>query len=186
MVYKKKDKPIIFRQKDTKDKKGQDMKGLEATLLRNLAIDAVKYQNFKSEIAAGKLSYPMALLTLKRYLNAGARYIKCGAKTYSTQELFYTYIDEALAQFVQPLTPSKYERGHRRKIDYTQKESRPPVSLLPEVNTPLIEKFVYGIKTPNGIRTFETENDMRLFAEGIMLANPEYQIVCGTVKFEEI
>lgn len=162
------------------------MKGMEQELLKRLAIDVVKYQNFKLDAAINKLDYPLTNGTLKRYLSRGARYVKFGTVDKQLQKNFYTYIDAVLGQHVQPLTPSKFEKKVQYKQRYTDKEAHPPVSRLPIVNKPLTESFEYGVKYGNIIRLFNSEESMNLFLEGCKFVPNNEHIVCIRVKFEEI
>lgn len=78
-------------------------------MMKSFTTDVVKYQNFKTKKFIEKFrdTYTTyADKTLANYFDAGVTYINTKIKRKLCGDKFYGYIDEALAQCVQPLTPS--------------------------------------------------------------------------------
>ncbi len=162
------------------------MKKLDDELLKQLALDAVRYQDFKSKCVLDRLSYRIGKSSVKLYLDAGARYIKKSRKHDGLRQEFFKYIDEHIGNYVQPLRPQKHEKRELYNMDYTNKETKSPIVYMVESNRPLTETFLYGIKNGNTIRLFESEITMKMFMEGVKFSNPNHECECGTVVFEKL
>lgn len=77
--------------------------------LKNLAINIVKYQDFKTSAIIPKIdNCGYAYNALSSYINLGICYIKKGVKNKRAGSI-YGYIDEALKNHTQPLVPPKSE-----------------------------------------------------------------------------
>ena len=153
-------------------------------LIEKLAYDIVKYQNFKTNALMAKLDYPIKNSTLKNYIESGIRYIKRQFKSEIVRPSLYTYIDKAILEFVQPLTPSRWEKRRFYKIDYTKREQTPPVATLEMVNKPTIAKFTYGVKLGDTIKLFDHKAEAELFVEGAKFGGSDVSLV--TVELGEV
>lgn len=162
--------------------------------LRDLALSIVKYQNFKTSAAIKNIKFVASQNTTKNYFGCGVSYIKSGGKVKhkAIPSKIYDYIDEYLAQHVQPLTPSESDRRgeyKQRKNRYHGKSAVPPVAKLDIVRQPLTEKYDdYGIKSPDGYVKICKSRD---YAEGYMEALKdngkvvdEYKIIA--IKISEV
>lgn len=159
-------------------------KKIDDEIFEKLGYDIVKYQNFKTEAIVSKVDYPLAYSTLSKYIEYGIRYIKRKVRTGTTNPLLYTYIDKAIAEFVQPLTPGKYEKRNFYKVDYTKKEQTPPVAKLQMVHQPVIAEISYGVKLNDTIKLFENKQQAILFAEGAKFTGCDVSVV--TVELGEV
>lgn len=124
--------------------------------LRDFALAIVKYQDFKTKIAVEHVNYDSSRETIENYFGCGVSYIKSNFKVKhrSIPPKIYDYIDEFIAQHVQPLTPSAADRRSeykQRKNIYHGKNAVPPIAKLEIVKKQITEKYdMYGIKLPNG------------------------------------
>ena len=162
--------------------------------LRDFALAIVKYQNFKTSAAVKYINYNSSEVTIRNYFGCGVSYIKSNGKIrhQNMPTGIFKFIDEYLAQHVQPLTPSKSDERKEyksRKNIYHGKNSIPPVAKLDIVRKPLIEKYDdYGIKSPDGYVKICKSRD---YAEGYMEALKdngkiidEYKIIA--IKISEV
>lgn len=78
--------------------------------LKNLAMNIVQYQNFKTKAIIRKIDNAgYSESTLRFYIDKGISYIKSG-KIYKELGNFTNYIDEYIAHHIQPLVPSNYDK----------------------------------------------------------------------------
>lgn len=98
--------------------------------LKQFAKQIVQYQNFTAGSALKKINYgAYSACTAKQYFCDGRRYIKTGrmVKNGKNPTNLYKYIDEFLAQKLQPLTPLSEERAKNREEIKPQKIEIPVV-----------------------------------------------------------
>lgn len=89
--------------------------------MRNLAINIVKYQDFKTSAIIPKIdNCGYAQGALSSYIGFGICYIKKGTKNKKAGNI-YNYIDEALKNHVQPLVPSESERRRVAGVQTSRK-----------------------------------------------------------------
>lgn len=151
--------------------------------LRNLAINIVKYQNFKTSAIIKKIdSAGYSNSSLVTMLFYAIRYIKTGEVNVRAKAI-YPYIDEALKNCVQPLTPPKQDqRGTRSK-----RKNIPVQNVLKKINEQAISKDnnqFLGIKIGDKIIIKESLDEIKAFQEGlIFMDNNDSKIV--KIKIEE-
>lgn len=153
-------------------------------IFKNLAYDIVKYQNFKTNAVLSKLNYPLKNSTLRNYVDCGVKYIKRKVKNGGVSKYLYECIDKAIAEFVQPLKPNKYEQRTFYKIDYTKKEQTPPIANLEMVNKQVAAEISYGVKFGDVIKLFKHKADAEIFAGGIRFTGSDVNLV--TVELGEV
>ena len=151
--------------------------------LRNLAVDIVKYQNFKTSAIIKKIDNAgysnSSLVTMIFY---AIRYIKTG-EVNARAKTIYPYIDEALKNHIQPLVPSKKDQR------VVKNKKNPPIqNVLKKINEQAISKEnnrFLGIKIGDKIIIKESLDEIKAFQEGlIFMGNNDSKIV--KVKIEEI
>ena len=77
----------------------------------DVAIDIVKYQNYKTSAIMPKIKHEdFNSSTLVNYVNCGITYIKTGARKQPAPKFLYDCIDKAVEKCVQPLRPSTEEK----------------------------------------------------------------------------
>ena len=114
---------------------------------RTLAKEIVQYQNFRAAKACKKISGDWQLGTKKNHFNIGLRYMRNKIRDGHMGNKFYNFIDEAIQQHVQPLTPSISDKAHPRKPRSTQPVERPHFDIPKQLTQP----FEYGIRYKNNI-----------------------------------
>lgn len=152
--------------------------------LKNLAVDMVKYQNFKTSAIIKKIDNAgysnSSLVTMIFY---AIRYIKTG-EVNARAKTIYPYIDEALKNHVQPLTPSKQDQRSAR----SRQKATPIQNVLKKINEQAISKEnnrFLGIKIGDKIIIKESLDEIKAFQEGlIFMGNNDSKIV--KVKIEEV
>ena len=100
--------------------------------------------------------------------DAGLKYLRTG-NTFNVNynKKLYTYIDEAVANHVQPLIPKKDEERQIKKGYYARKENNPPITKLEVVKKPLTAKISYGVQINDNIVVCKTEDEARAFLRGM-------------------
>lgn len=160
-------------------------KKLQENKLRNLAVNIVKYQHFKTNAILAKIGnagYSRA--SVISYIQLGISYINNHIKVKQGGNL-YQYIDEAKANCVTPLTPKENER----RIKVNRKAKTIPVQkVLEKINEQTISKEnnrFLGIKIGDKIIIKESLDEIKAFQEGlIFMGNNDSKIV--KVKIEEV
>lgn len=145
--------------------------------VRKKALNIVKYQNFKSTFALQKSEVPIG----RAVFDAGVAYIKNGTITSPLSKVLKAAIDQLRAECVQPLTPPESERRHFRQ-PYATREAHPPV--VDVVPKQVASRFEYGVRIGNTVRILESENDARLFIQGVQFTGAQAHLV--EVEMHEI
>lgn len=145
---------------------------IKENIVKQKAIEIVKYQNFKTRIALQRMNVKMA----RQIFDSAVGYIryKTWNKTIVTKSLKEA-IDECIAEHIQPLTPKEEEKRQlyarrsevqkliRESKKYQSKDSVPPIAKLEIVKQPVVENFEYGVKQGDNIRLFKTETEAQFF-----------------------
>lgn len=146
--------------------------------LMDLAVDIVKYQDFKLKAALPRLrnGNNFSENTLRAYFDAGTSYIKKGKKISQCVGKLYEYIDDAISVHTQPLVPSITDR--RRIVNRKETVKKPikedKVMALPKR---LTEVFEYAVRVGNTIKIFATEELAAAFLDGAALAGVESKLI---------
>lgn len=144
--------------------------------MRELAINTVKYQKFKTKAALSKFDYKLTYSTAANYFNLGISYIKTKLRSKAVGKKFYDYIEEALEQHVQPLTPSEDDRRREYNNVYHKKDAHLPVKdVLAEIQTEekLTEKFEYGVRVKDTVKIFKSREQADFFLEGVLFGGED-------------
>lgn len=144
----------------------------------------VRYQKFTIKAAIKNAPDGYSEKTLQSYMTYGSQYLKNGKKV-KLLKFLYPYLDKALQQHIQPLTPSIAEQKRVFKNDFTKKDNTPPVAKLACVTKPLTAKIQYGIRFDDTIKIFESEEAASWFNKGIEFAKGEAGKVV-TVELGEV
>lgn len=153
--------------------------------LRNLAINIVKYQNFKTNVILSKIDNDgYTKSSLIGYIQHGISYIKDKTRHKNCGSL-YNYIDEARNNCVTPLVPKENEK----RIQLNRRTKTIPVqNILKKINEQAISKEnnrFLGIKIGDKIIIKESLDKIKAFQEGlIFMGNNDSKIV--KVKIEEV
>lgn len=141
---------------------------LQQKAIKDFAYNIVKYQKFITKIAVDKFEHAYSKTTACNYFDAGLKYLRTG-NTFNANynKNLYIYIDDAVANHVQPLTPSKNEERQVRKSYYTRKENNPPITKIEVVKKPLTAKINYGVQINDNIVVCKTEDEARAFLRGM-------------------
>jgi len=127
--------------------------------LKNLAINIVKYQNFKTSVILKKIDNAgYSEQTLKSYINSGIAYIKGGNKLNKCGNI-YKYIDEAIKDCVQPLTPAFDEKREFVKSRFKNKNVEIPVQKVLKKIKSDAKAFHYAIKIENCLNLLENNDE---------------------------
>lgn len=158
--------------------------------LKNLAINIVKYQNFKTNCIISKIENAGCTKnTLLTYINCGIIYLQSNKKYNKIPKQIYEYIDEALNKHIQPLTPKESEKRQARIGCNRKPICKPSTSLsgLNAFNLPkqITETFDYGVKVGNNIRIFDSEKDAKSFCDSFKFFSNE-SIKLIEIKFSEV
>lgn len=147
--------------------------------LKDFATNIVKYQKFKSKAALSKFEYKLRENTANSYFGFGVTYIKTGKICKAANKKLYTYIDEAISNHVQPLTPSDKDKRVEFKNTYHKKGVKLPVQeTLKKMNCgSLVEKFEYGVRYDDTIKIFESSHDAKMFLNGIRFCGKDGRLV---------
>lgn len=150
--------------------------------LRTLAKDIVRYQLFRVKSVIHKLSGEFTATTKYSYFKVGVRYIKDGSKKPRISHKLYDFIDEAIQQCVQPLTPSKQDRAReykrRQKVEVKQ----------PQIDVPqqLTQPFEYGIRKDDKIIVMKDDHAANEFLNNCRsLGIDGVRLITLTVEEEE-
>ena len=81
------------------------------------ALNIVKYQNFRTEVALAKMDVSMPGVVFQ----SGVTYLKRGKKNLSLSQKLKTEIDKCVSKCVQPLKPSHDEQRKFIKAPYQTK-----------------------------------------------------------------
>lgn len=153
---------------------------------RSLTVDIVKYQKFKTKSFVEKVKdrysdYSEA--TLRNYFDSGVTYINTNVKRKMCSNKFYGYIDDALSQCIQPLTPSEQDRRRVFKNTYTKKNVTLPVQEVVNnlMKNKMTERFEYGVRYNDMIKVFGTnETEAKIFLAGIEFMGGKGRLVSIT------
>lgn len=150
---------------------------LKEKAIRDFAYNIVKYQKFITKIAVEKFEHTYSKTTACNYFDAGLKYLRTGS-TFNANynKHLYTYIDEAVANHVQPLTPSKDEERQIKKGYYTRKDNNPPIAKISIVKKPLTAKINYGVQINDNIVLCKTEDEARAFLRGMRFLSRKDEI----------
>lgn len=160
-------------------------KKVQENRLRNLAINIVKYQNFKTSAILNKIDWAgYSKNAIATYINYGISYIRKKIRKKNAGNI-YNYIDEAKANYITPLVPKENEKREEPK----QKQKIIPVqNVLKKINEQIVSKEnnrFLGIKIGDKIIIKESLDEIKAFQEGlIFMGNNDSRIV--KVKIEEI
>lgn len=141
--------------------------------LRNLAINIVKYQNFKTSAVINKIdNCGYTKSSLMSYINFGINYIKTSFRERRGGSI-YDYIDEALAKHIQPLTPTAEEhrvqkRGGKRK-KHKGDDITPVEKVLKEIEqkTSIPKNLKYAVKMDKNLRIMDSIEEAKAFQDGL-------------------
>ena len=167
---------IIF--KDLEKKKQENR-------LRNLAINIVKYQNFKTKAILAKIDHEgYSKTSIVSYIQHGISYIKTNKRDGKAGNIF-NYIDEAIQKCVTPLIP----KDNEKRVFINRKPKKLPIqNVLKKINEQAISKEnnrFLGIKIGDKIIIKESLDEIKAFQEGlIFMGNNDSKIV--KVKIEEV
>ena len=163
-------------QEDLREKKFMDV-----------AVDIVKYQNYKTSAILPKINHDFNNSTLTNYINCGIVYIKTGARKNPAPKFLYDCIDKAVEKCVQPLRPSTEEKRMIKEQVYTRKNVTLPIAKNEVISKPLTAKVEYGVRINDNIVLQKTEEEARAFMRGINFLNPNNQIAkIVTVELGEV
>lgn len=127
--------------------------------LKNLAINIVKYQNFKTSVILKKIDNAgYSKQTLISYINSGIAYINGGNK-FSKYGNIYKYIDEAIKDCVQPLTPAFNEKRDFSKSKFKNKNVEIPVQKVLNKIKVNAKQFQYAVKIENCLNIVENNDE---------------------------
>jgi len=153
-----------------------------------IAEDVIKYQYFKTSIAANKIRSNASYATKVNYINNGRRYLQTGKTFNGTPNVgpnLFKFIDLMQQKHIQPLTPKqneRYKETQRKKPNYTKKEATPPICEL--LTQRITSKIEYGVKYNDLIYLHNNEDNARIFLNGIMATGNKAEIV--SVELGEI
>lgn len=139
--------------------------------LRNLAINIVKYQNFKTSAIVNKIdSAGYTKASLEALICYCIVYIQTGRKNNRVASSVYKYIDDAIKQCIQPLTPSEQDRRWNRKKSNKKKEIVTPVQkVLQHINDKAIEdkKYQIAVQVDDNIKLQDDLKHAKGFLDGL-------------------
>ena len=161
---------------------------LKEKAIKDFAYNIVKYQKFITKVAVGKFEHAYSKTTACNYFDAGLKYLRTG-NTFNANynKKLYTYIDEAVANHVQPLIPKKDEERQIKKGYYARKENNPPITKLAVVKKPLTAKISYGVQINDNIVVCKTEDEARAFLRGMRFLSRKDEVgKLVTLEIEEI
>lgn len=160
--------------------------------LRNLAKNIVQYQNFKTSVILKRIDNAgYSSLTLKSYITSGIIYIKRGVKNKQTGVKIYEYIDDAIKNCVQPLTPKQNEirinYPNRTKNKAYKKDTVLPIQqVLNNLSKEISSKknsYMYAIKLNNTLKIYNSLPEAQAFLDGLsILGKTEANIVKLTIE----
>ena len=160
-------------------------KKVQENRLRNLAINIVKYQNFKTSVIIKKIDnagYSKA--SLLGYINNGISYIKTGKKIKQIGVLC-NYIDEAKANCIQALTP----REDEKRLEKPRKQKNIPVqNVLKKLSQevfPTKQKSL-AVKVNDTIIIQSSEEEANGFIKGIKFMDRNLNVSIINISYEEI
>ena len=162
-----------------------ELKDVNLTM-KNFAVDIVKYQKFKTKIFLEKTKNnysDYSEKTAANYFDNGVAYINTGIKRKMCSNKFYSYIDEAIAQCIQPLTPCNEDKRRIFKNTYTKKDVILPVQKVVNnlMKNKLVETFEYGVRYNDTIKVFGTdETKAKIFLAGIEFMGGKGKLVSIT------
>lgn len=168
-----------------------DLNQFKTAPLDNIALNCVKYQNFKTTAILSKINYaPYKTITARQYLNRGIKYIQTKDKAVCNH-LLVEAIDRQLDKCVQPLTPSKKEE---RPKDWKRSRRRPVSITTPTETTtttittsePITKFFYYGLKYGDIIKIMDEQKCLDVIEnlkwmdkdKDVYLVHVDYEIVC--------
>ena len=151
--------------------------------LNNLAINIVKYQNFKSsEIIRIIDNAGYSKSTLLSYINNGIGYLTNNKKNKKCGRL-YEFIDEAVAKHTQPLMPKDYQkRGITRGIrTFNNNKVQTKTDIAPFETIRKIEitkELIYAVQMDKNLRIQNSLKEAESFLEGLsFMGNTNAKIV---------
>ena len=134
----------------------------------DLAMNIVKYQKFKTNIALKKFNVNFKDNTKSNYFGLGIMYLKNKERRKSIPTTLYNCIDECLEKHVQALTPSVEEERGKIRRNYTRKSAIPPIAKLEIINKPVSTNNIeYGVKIGDMITLMPNREYARGFLAGI-------------------
>lgn len=139
--------------------------------LKELAINIVKYQNFKTNAFINKIdSAGYTKTSLASLICYCIIYIQTGRKNNKVVSSIYKYIDDAINQHIQPLTPSERDRRWNKKKSSKKKEIVTPVQkVLQHINDKAIEdkKYQIAVQTDDSIKLQDDLKRAEGFLDGL-------------------
>ena len=169
----------------------QAFKRLNEKRIEKLAVQIVKYQKFSTRAIFEKIDTSfLSKETAKVYINAGISYIKAGTRYKAVPAVLFQFIDDAIANCVQPLRPAFGEARRETNRVYKRKEAVLPVNKvvknIVEDKQEITSKFDYGIKIDNRIILFKSEDEMEQFIKNLRFINPETELKAVTVSYDKL
>ena len=157
--------------------------------LKNLAINIVKYQNFKTSAFINKIdSAGYTKASLASLICYCIIYIQTGRKSNRVVSSVYKYIDDAIKQCIQPLTPSERDRRWNKKKPNKKKEIVTPVQkVLQHINDKAIEdkKYQIAVQVDDSIKLQDDLKHAEGFLNGLRFCG-KVNVKIVKVRIEEI
>ena len=127
--------------------------------LKNLAINIVKYQNFKTSVILKTIDNAgYSKHTLITYINSGITYVKGGNRLNKCGNI-YKYIDEAIKNCVQPLIPAFNEKREFSKSKFKNKNIEIPVQKVLKKIKSDAKQLQYAVKIENCLNIVENNDE---------------------------
>ena len=159
-------------------------KKVQENRLRNLAINIVKYQNFKTNAILNKIDWAgYSKSAIATYINCGISYIRKKIRKKNTVNL-YNYIDEAKANCITPLVPKENEKREEKK----QKQKIIPVQkVLQHINDKAIEdkKYQIAVQVDDSIKLQDDLKHAEGFLDGLRFCG-RTNVKIVRVRIEEV
>ncbi len=157
--------------------------------LKELAINIVKYQNFKTSAFINKIdSAGYTKTSLVSLISYCIIYIQTGRKNNKVTSSVYKYIDDAIKQCIQPLTPSERDQRWNRKKSNKKKEVVTPVQkVLQNINDKAIEdkKYQIAVQVDDNIKLQDDLKHAEGFLDGLRFCG-KVNVKIVRVKIEEV
>lgn len=157
--------------------------------LKELAINIVKYQKFRTGAFINKIDDAGYTKTsLASLISYCIIYIQTGKKNNKVSGFMYKYIDDAINQHIQPLTPSERDRRWNRKKSSKKGEIVTPVQkVLQHINDKAIEdkKYQIAVQVDDNIKLQDDLKHAEGFLDGLRFCG-KVNVKIVRVRIEEV
>lgn len=157
--------------------------------LKELAINIIKYQKFRTSAFINKIDDAGYTKTsLASLISYCIIYIQTGKKNDKVASSMYKYIDDAINQHIQPLTPSERDQRWNRRKSSKKKEIITPVQkVLQHINDKAIDdkKYQIAVQTDDSIKLQDDLKHAEGFLDGLKFCG-KVNAKIVKVKIEEI